>query len=481
MKIIFYLAIVVLAVAADCRGATHYVVTNGTPGWIGAVDPYTNWATAGTNIIDVVNTAMTNPASRVVWVTNGTYYPTNVINITNALTLQSVNGRDVTILAGQGSVNTNRCAYFSGTGSKTIDGFTITNYYVTGQKGTVYGDDLSVLNCLFINNSNVYTISQTGQGGGLSINYSGIITNCIFKNNYSDNSGGALEGFYTTSLRIENCTFDGNLMDAKYASGGGAMYFNECKGVTISNCAIVNNRVRLNGAGIYFGAGGYYTTNRVLNCSIVGNVATNTTVYDESIGGGILHRVYSSKSILIVANCSIISNRALASGGGIYGASITIQDCLIAANIASRTNGGGVWLTNSTIENCTIVSNYAAVSGGGIYINGSGSGTNNIVYYNTAGVGANNFTNTAGNTGLHYSCVIPAVDGARNITNDPSLVNLDGGDYRLKGNSPCVNAGFNQNWMTNAVDLDGRSRIRYGTVDMGAYERINAGVIYTVH
>jgi len=114
------------------------------------------------------------------------------------------------------------------------------------------------------------------------------------------------------------------------------------------------------------------------------------------------------------------------------------------------------------------------------YTNWATAVTNSVIYFNTA-PNAVNFTNTGGNTGLSYSCVIPAVDGTRNITNDPGLVNLDGGDYRLNGNSPCVNAGLNQNWMTNAVDLDGRSRIRYGTVDMGVYEVIFGGTIYGFH
>jgi len=67
--------------------------------------------------------------------------------------------------------------------------------------------------------------------------------------------------------------------------------------------------------------------------------------------------------------------------------------------------------------------------------------------------------------------------GQGNITNDP-MFKYPGDAYRLFPGSPCVNTGTNQDWMTNAVDLDGRMRIRYGTVDMGAYETIYEGTIY---
>jgi len=106
--------------------------------------------------------------------------------------------------------------------------------------------------------------------------------------------------------------------------------------------------------------------------------------------------------------------------------------------------------------------------------------TNNIVYFNTAVAGAN-FTNTAGNTGLNYSCVFPTVDGTGNITNDPRLIGLAGGDYRLHMSSPCVNTGTNQDWMTNAVDLEGNAHILNNIVDMGCYETVLwQGTIYRI-
>ena len=43
-------------------------------------------------------------------------------------------------------------------------------------------------------------------------------------------------------------------------------------------------------------------------------------------------------------------------------------------------------------------------------------------------------------------------------------------DYRIAGNSPCVNTGTNQSWMVGATDLAGAARIVAGVVDMGAYE-----------
>ena len=55
----------IILLGMNCLAATHYVVMPGTPG-VTPTDPYTNWATAGTNIIAVVNAAMTNTPTRLV-------------------------------------------------------------------------------------------------------------------------------------------------------------------------------------------------------------------------------------------------------------------------------------------------------------------------------------------------------------------------------------------------------------------------------
>jgi hypothetical protein len=84
-----------------------------------------------------------------------------------------------------------------------------------------------------------------------------------------------------------------------------------------------------------------------------------------------------------------------------------------------------------------------------------------------------------------YSCVQGWTGGGEGNTDaDPLFSDADGPDddpntwednnYRLQGDSPCVDAGKNEDSMWDAVDLDGNPRVTQGrsslTVDMGAYE-----------
>lgn len=130
----------------------------------------------------------------------------------------------------------------------------------------------------------------------------------------------------------------------------------------------------------------------------------------------------------------------------------------------SAARGGGVW--GGRLWNCIVYFNYASDSGS--------TNWHDVISFTSS-------CTTTGQVGW-------ASDG--NITNDPMFIdkgsgsgmNFNSGNYRLAQDSPCINRGTNNlNWMTNAIDLDGNARIRYGTVDIGAYEIIYEGTIYTAH
>ena len=462
-----------LLLAANAWSATHYVVPPGTAG-VAPAEPYTSWATAGTNIIEVVNIARDNAAPRTVWVTNGIYYPTNQIVVVNEMQLKSVNGYTNTILNGA-SASTNRCVNLNnsdGIGKESLfQGFTVTNYtgIVDYFSGTVYGYNAKIFDCLITGNR----VNYSGLGGayaaGIYALQNVVISNCTVRGNYAVRSiGGVSMGSYCQLL---DSVIEGNRAGSYY---GGGVAMSGGSDILVSNCYIINNKF----TGSHEAGGGGITCyvyeslrNKIVSCVITGNTST-------TYGGGV--RIYANGKGEFI-NCTITGNSAARNGGGAYADRwLTLRNCLVAQNTAA-TNGGGVYLTTSTntVESCTIVSNYAVISGGGLYLADSGSATNNIIYHNTAGVSAANFANTAGNTGLDYSCVFPAVNGAGNTTNDPRLANLNGGNYRLGKDSPCINTGTNLDWMTTASDLDGRMRKRYGIVDMGAYEKVYEGSIYT--
>jgi len=443
-QLLLVLVSLVFLAGMDCAADTHYVSLSGTNN-----SPYTNWADAATDVTWAVTAAGANDT---VLVTNGVYYPTQRIFNASTITLRSVNGRDVTIINEQNNTN------YSGSlgNSSVFDGFTVTNSSYTIAYGSLVA--LTVRNCAFVNN--------TVRGGMVSGCTS--VTNCIFKNNSATVLSGAI---YTggNEVTIAGCYFEGN-----YAANYGGACDIRSKTNLISNCVFVYNRAKVHGGAVFLSENS--TTNLVVNCTFTSNVVGGALEQD---GGAI-----RAGGKTTIKDCSIVGNIATNQGGGVYGTNFTIQNCLVARNISVTNTGGGLLLgEGGHIASCTIVSNYAAVAGGGVYAAGPGnSGTNNIIYFNTAANAANFTNDTIGATGLSYSCVIPAVGGTGNITNNPLLVDLGGGNYRLCAHSPCVNAGVNQDWMTNAVDLDGNARIRYGIVDMGAYETVlRHGNLYRVH
>jgi flagellar hook protein FlgE len=216
-------------------------------------------------------------------------------------------------------------------------------------------------------------------------------------------------------------------------------------------------------------------------------------------------------------------------GGGIYCTSpAIIKNCLITDN--SSDNGGGVYCqTDTTFENCTISGNSAVNTGGGIYcsiITGPMEPfnlplllpapadtviTNSILSDNIAGQGPQLALESVGiwltptGIGEPDSQFEPVFPGLRiaysnlqggeqgvlieydnylildqgNIDEYPCFVDAANGDYRLLGDSPCINSG-DPNYIpeVNETDLDGNSRVINGRVDMGVYEMADPAVLF---
>ena len=206
--------------------ATRYVAANGNDAADG-----TSWATAKATIQAGVS-AITIPGGLVL-VSNGVYAAggafaaglMNRVAITNAVTVQSVNGPEVTIIQGQGPMGASavRCAYVADgaalVGFTLTNGFTQTSYDNSGSGGGIYCDSAAgmVSNCALTGNS-------AYDGGGAS---DGALYNCVLTGNSAGYSGGgAFDG------TLYNCTLTGN--SASY--GGGGAY-----GGTLYNCTLTGN------------------------------------------------------------------------------------------------------------------------------------------------------------------------------------------------------------------------------------------------
>jgi hypothetical protein len=202
----------------------------------------------------------------------------------------------------------------------------------------------------------------------------------------------------------------------------------------------------------------------------------------NSVGGGIQVIGYPNSVSLTVANVILQDNEAVNGAGLSAEGRVTLQlvNVLVANNRAS--NGpGGVFLEGANgsvtakFTNTTITAN-GAIFYGGVALDNTATLdlVNSIVWGNSAG-------QLVANGGARASVSFSDVGGrlfpgTGNLSSDPKFADPASRDYRLRWNSPAVDAGTNTGAPT--TDLKGRMRPLDGdgdgiaVTDMGALERI---------
>ncbi|HOX59322.1 MAG TPA: choice-of-anchor Q domain-containing protein [Candidatus Paceibacterota bacterium] len=257
------------------------------------------------------------------------------------------------------------------------------------------------------------------RGGGVyaKYNWNAVLTNCVITKCTATNGGGCCGG------DLRGC----KVISCQAQCGGGAC------GSWLTDCTLESNNALLSGGGAYLVD--------LERCLVRGNSS-------DGDGGGC--------SMGSCDDCVFYSNTAGRWGGGIAGG--TAENCFFMLNGAPE--GGGSCY--STLRNCTLVLNNASVTGGGSF---QDTLQNCIVYYNNW---MRNDDNHSGST-FTYSCTTPAAPGIGNIASDPQFEGVMLGLCKLMPASPCINRGDNS-VLATLVDLAGNPRIKFGTVDMGAYE-----------
>jgi len=410
-----------------------------------------SWVNAVLTIEEAMNKALVSKCD--VWIKEGTYTENvilkNNLNIygsfkgtettfdERAVPKETVNGMSVpmptTIISGDNSGTTVTCSIDSGCGKNVkLNGITFSGG--NSEKGGgfyVYKADLLISNCLFTGNTAL-------KGGGIYIdNASPIIHECRFTANTTnvDTDGGNGGGIYSlsSSPEIISTLIDGNTtgngVDAGKGGDGAGMY-NDQSSPKVFNSVFAQNTTGNGGVSGYGGDGGgvyNYNSSFILTNSIVSKNTTGT-----GITGGHGAGVFNSGSSPVLTNCLMISN--MLSEGGV-----------------------GSWM-------CSVVSSVITAKNS-IFRDG-------------------NFYTNASTISVTYSDVEGGFSGAGNISDDPLFLDEVAGNYRLHDLSPCIDGGSNDLLNTDfldadldndmlektPLDMDGKSRVRYVTVDMGPYE-----------
>jgi len=333
-----------LALIVKTGGATnYYVVASGsTP-----TPPWTNWAGAHTNLIEVIARCRDNDT--VYLTNNATYYLTNQAVIGYAVTVRSWapdGGLDpaTTILNGNYPNTTNRC-FTVNHDRAWLAGLTIARFIVDNHGGGVYLQRGNMTNCHVTQNSTLGGTIFRGGGIYMDTTWTGLVTHCqiSYNTNLHQYGGGlGIDGPGT----IRNCEIHNNS-----APNGGTAFMN--KGI-IDQCVIRDNNDGIRSS-----------TDAGSNTVIRNSLFMNT---------GNSYAFVMGPNPFSIINCTLISNTLYIVGDAVTNRQV-IVNCIVS-NSGAMTRLTPV-VTN-WFYNCCIADSALPVSQGNItaspkYVNPAGN------------------------------------------------------------------------------------------------------------
>ena len=236
-------------------------------------------------------------------------------------------------------------------------------------------------------------------------------------------------------------------------------------------------------------------TGPVVRC--VSGEGPNTVLDSFTITGGKANSgsgMYNENSSPTIVNCIFRNNDANSNGGAMFNKNSRplLTNCILWENNAD--NGGGIYDDNSSsaIGNCTFSQNSASGNGGELYAsNGSNTITTNCIFRE---VYEPLIDDTPFEHGVRFIMInfpgpmIRASEDANitvahsdvwgwsfynfegTIAADPCFADASAGNFRLRPDSPCIDAGDNNIISIGQTDLNRKARIFGTAVDMGALE-----------
>lgn len=374
--------------------------------------PYDTREKAARSIQDAVDAvAATRECPGTVYVAAGEYVSSRTVALVVKRPVKVV-AEGVVRLVSDGSTSENRLGLWLADSSAAVSGIELNGFYSLG-----HGDSY---------------IGRNGWVGALV--YAGELTKSVI-------SGSRIKDWHgCASLmmmggKVSYCRIANN---SKAGSNGGVKHRGTVVvyGGTIEDSSILNNYA-MNGAGVF----AYGETARIKRCVVSGNCVNDGggSNHLPNPGAGVYLRAGAVvENTLIVSN--VVEGTAVGSGAGVYMDGGKLINCTVADNVNKLTTGktSGVQQDGGEIINCII------------WRNGNGSEYTEAL----------NFTQKAGTETITTS-----------LTNVDPLFKDSGKDiYRLRQNSPAINAGTTGDWTAEDKDILGNGRVFNRIIDIGAYE-----------